>query len=126
VLTAKSHQRTSFHSSSYSSSGCRYLWFGYGCSKEEREFTLRIYKAIDQVNPNAVPEIVMEGREDKVMEGREQLAEQSGNEFWNAFTHSKESYVVGRTHAHASTLPWCSRWCRHKHDLTARPRCCRA
>ena len=36
----------------------------------------------------------MEGREDKLMEGREELAEQRGNDFWNAFTHGQEPYVV--------------------------------
>jgi len=43
-----------------------YLWFGTGCLKEERAFTIATYKNIDRMNPkhlSADPEVVMEGRE---------------------------------------------------------------
>eukprot|EP00039_Didymoeca_costata_P010163 m.136190 g.136190 ORF g.136190 m.136190 type:complete len:840 (+) comp14725_c0_seq1:125-2644(+) len=41
-----------------------YLWFGTGCTKEERQFTLQIYPQIDRMQHlDKDPELVMEGRE---------------------------------------------------------------
>ena len=41
-----------------------FLWFGSGCSKEERAFTLQIYPTIDRMQHlDKDPDVIMEGRE---------------------------------------------------------------
>ena len=40
-----------------------YLWFGNGCSKEERDFTKKIFRKIDNIQCPLMPAVVMEGKE---------------------------------------------------------------
>lgn len=40
-----------------------YLWFGNGCSREERDFTKQIFRKIDNIQCPLMPTVVMEGKE---------------------------------------------------------------
>jgi hypothetical protein len=43
--------------------GKLYLWFGNGCSREERDFTKGIFRKIWNIKISGKPEVLMEGKE---------------------------------------------------------------